>query len=90
MLELGSQTDALHRQVGEYAAKLGIRVVCYGDISRNTAEGAKAAGGEGLHFEDKQSMVSWLRENLSDGEALLFKASRGMKMEEVIEALRNT
>ncbi|MBQ9207957.1 MAG: UDP-N-acetylmuramoyl-L-alanyl-D-glutamate--2,6-diaminopimelate ligase [Oscillospiraceae bacterium] len=89
MLELGSQTDALHRQVGEYAVKLGIRVVCYGDISRNTAEGAKAAGGEGLHFEDKQSMVSWLKENLSHGEALLFKASRGMKMEEVIEALRN-
>ena len=37
-----------------------------------------------MRFETKQDVADWLRRNVSSGDAVLFKASRGMKFEEII------
>ncbi|MBQ7990254.1 MAG: UDP-N-acetylmuramoyl-L-alanyl-D-glutamate--2,6-diaminopimelate ligase [Oscillospiraceae bacterium] len=87
MLELGGTTERLHYEVGEYAASLGVEVICYGGLSENTANGAVHAGGKGTHFKDKSALISHLKKYLRSGDAVLFKASRGMKMEEVLDAV---
>ena len=38
-------------------------------------------------FDDKTELVKALLETLKDGDAVLFKASRGMKLEDVINSL---
>ncbi len=85
MLELGDTSPALHAEVGKYAADLGADVVCYGELAKNIAEGA---GKKGMYFDDKAKLIAYLKETLKKGDAVLFKASRGMKMEEVVEAIK--
>ena len=49
-------------------------------------EGANAAGMERcLHYNDKEELAQALLCAAGSGDALWFKASRGMKLEEVIE-----
>ncbi len=88
MLELGEQTAALHREVGEYAAALGIeRIVACGPLARHIAEGAKAAGADALYCPDKPALLAALDGVVRPGDSVLVKASRGMAFEEIVRAL---
>ena len=51
------------------------------------AEGAKGFVDEIKSFDDKTELAKALLETLKDGDAVLFKASRGMKLEDVINSL---
>ena len=86
MLELGSFSEQAHREVGEKAAQNGIdAVLTYGERARLTAEGAKASGVPLVRsFSDKKELSDFLSSELHEGDAVLFKASRGMKLEDVI------
>jgi UDP-N-acetylmuramoyl-tripeptide--D-alanyl-D-alanine ligase len=87
MLELGSVSVDAHRKVGNIAGKLGIdTVLCYGDLSRYIADEAERAGvREVRHFDDKSDMAGYLSEIAGEGDTVLFKASRGMALEDVIK-----
>lgn len=89
MLELGERSAQFHRQVGEMAAGAGIdQLVCFGEESAQICEGARQKGFcQVSHFLDKKTMVSYLEETLKKGDAVIFKASRGMRLEEAIEML---
>ena len=86
MLELGSFSEQAHREVGEKAAQNGIdAVLTYGERALLTAEGAKAGGVPLVRsFSDKKELSDFLLSELHEGDAVLFKASRGMKLEDVI------
>ena len=86
MLELGSFSEQAHREVGEKAAQNGIdAVLTYGERALLTAEGAKASGVPLVRsFSDKKELSDFLSSELHEGDAVLFKASRGMKLEDVI------
>lgn len=89
MLELGPEAAALHREIGQTAARLGIdALICVGPLSRNIAEGA-AAGGmpRGRIFEAATTAQAavLLGEQTREGDTVLVKGSRGMKMERVLE-----
>ncbi|MBP0969316.1 MAG: UDP-N-acetylmuramoyl-tripeptide--D-alanyl-D-alanine ligase, partial [Oscillospiraceae bacterium] len=86
MLELGSVSEEAHRKVGILAASLGIDVVlCYGEMAKLTAEAAKAAGApQVMHFTDKNELAEYLTEITTSGDTVLFKGSRGMALEDVI------
>lgn len=89
MLELGSMSQKLHEQVGEYVfnSKTDI-LVCYGNDSKYIAEKAKELGLlNSRFFSDKSETVSYLKEIIKKNDLLLFKASRGIKLEEVIEEI---
>ncbi len=89
MLELGAVSEKAHYGVGEKAAENKVDAVfTYGNRSLETAKGAKN-GGIALvrSFDDKQKLSAELSEYLRQGDAVLFKASRGMKLEEVIYAV---
>jgi UDP-N-acetylmuramoyl-tripeptide--D-alanyl-D-alanine ligase len=89
MLELGTQAGEIHYDMGRYAASRGIDwLLTYGDLSNNYVSGYKDAGGKhGRFFEAKDELIRELRDNLRDGDVILVKGSRGMKMEEVVAAL---
>ncbi|MFC1524049.1 UDP-N-acetylmuramoyl-tripeptide--D-alanyl-D-alanine ligase [Thermodesulfobacteriota bacterium] len=96
MLELGEQSRAIHEGIGERICRLGNEYfLTYGDMAARAAEAAVAAGMNtaGVRsFDDKQKVQEWIEGllvtgKLSRGDWILFKGSRGMQMETIIEAL---
>ncbi len=86
MLELGEISESAHREVGALVASKGIdRFYTYGQMASLAAKSA-AENGIGFveSFDDKAALAAQLRADLDEGDAVLFKASRGMKLEEVI------
>ncbi|MGC4000614.1 MAG: UDP-N-acetylmuramoyl-tripeptide--D-alanyl-D-alanine ligase [Anaeromyxobacter sp.] len=90
MLELGSFEAEAHRALGEQAARAGLAALAaFGPRSRATAEAARAAGlAEVFHTEDVEALTRWVRARLAPSDVLLVKASRGMKLERLVEGLR--
>ena len=89
MGELGPDYAALHRSVGEYAAEIGIDLVCaIGPMSKEIAEGAASDGTKALWFETKADFLAQTKDILEDGDNVLIKASHGMEFPEIVEALR--
>lgn len=86
MLELGSVSQEAHYGVGVRAAENGIDILLtYGERSLETARGARENGVKTVKsFNDKKELSSELCSILEADDAVLFKASRGMKLEEVI------
>ena len=89
MGELGPDYAALHRSVGEYAAEIGIDLVCaIGPMSKEIAEGAASDGTKALWFQTKADFLAQTKDILKDGDNVLIKASHGMEFPEIVEALR--
>ena len=91
MLELGPRERELHASVGRLAAALGLdAVVGFGPRSIATVEAARKGGIEATHVEeDPIAAVRAVRESLdaTSRGAVLVKASRGMRLERVVEQL---
>lgn len=89
MLELGAISEEAHRNAGLIAAKNKIDVLMtYGERSQATAERAQECGvPEVKSFLDKTELADALYSTLGEGDAVLFKASRGMALEDVINSL---
>lgn len=86
MKELGEDAAAMHREVGEAARASGIdRLFGLGDLSRNTVEGF---GERGSWFGSIDALVDELSATLTDSVNVLVKGSRSMRMERVVDALR--
>lgn len=92
MLELGSVSKDAHYGVGTKAAENKIDAVfTYGERALETAKGAKDGGVADVRsFTDKQALSAELIGYLRQGDAVLFKASRGMKLEDVIYSVYET
>ena len=86
MLELGDKAPELHAKVGEYAAKKGIDVlVCYGKNAKHMADRADELGLHPAYSEDKKIILNFMKYKFRPNDIVLFKASRGMHLEELIE-----
>jgi UDP-N-acetylmuramoyl-tripeptide--D-alanyl-D-alanine ligase len=87
MFEMGDYSETAHRTVGEYAAesKVDMLFTC-GEQSLFMADSAKKAGLKNvLAFTDKNELANALLSEIKSGDTVLFKASRGMRLEEIIE-----
>lgn len=91
MLELGESARVEHSRVGELIAEVGVcAFFCFGPEMQFAAQRARDLGvREAIHFESKQDLVEALRHVVHKGDVVLVKGSRGMRMEEVVEGLRN-
>ncbi len=90
MLELGSASEKLHRLVGKYVCDTNPDMLfCFGTESEFIKMEAEACGVESYFTSDKQELISKISSYIKNEDAILFKASRGMKLEEVIEGLFN-
>jgi len=90
MLELGSESDAAHRKVGGIAGMSKAEALFFfGPECKAAFEAARLAGFRGLAiFEtDFDRLLSSLRGYLRAGDLLLLKASRGIALERLAEAL---
>ena len=88
MLELGCLSETAHRKVGSLACRLGAdELLSYGKVSYHTMLGAVEEGmakENVYHTLDAGVLAQRLGEILREGDTVLFKASRKMKLEEVI------
>ncbi len=89
MLELGAFSETAHRTVGEYAAECGVDILyTFGKESEYMADSAKKSGLQSVFtFTDKTELTNTLLGEIKTSDTLLFKASRGMKLEEIIEKI---
>jgi UDP-N-acetylmuramoyl-tripeptide--D-alanyl-D-alanine ligase len=91
MLELGRDTQQMHRDVGRFLAALNLsRLIACGTLGREIAEGAREAGMSRfaiVDVPDAGAAAELLRTLVRQGDVVLVKASRGMKMEQVVHLL---
>jgi UDP-N-acetylmuramoyl-tripeptide--D-alanyl-D-alanine ligase len=93
MLELGAEHDIQHKLIGQLAAGSGISLlVTVGEGGRLIAAGAKNAGVPAVDCkwypdaaEAAADVAAWMQRD----DCILIKASRGMRLEQVAEAIAN-
>ncbi|HWG48349.1 MAG TPA: UDP-N-acetylmuramoyl-tripeptide--D-alanyl-D-alanine ligase [Candidatus Acidoferrales bacterium] len=86
MLELGPTSEALHRDCGRHAAEKKIDVVIgVRGIAKALAEAACGSGVQAQFMETPEEAGEWLVRELRSGDAVLLKASRGVKLERALE-----
>jgi UDP-N-acetylmuramoyl-tripeptide--D-alanyl-D-alanine ligase len=86
MLELGPAGGSLHGSCG--AAMTGVDVVLgVRGLAKELVDGARGAGVEAEFVETPELAGKWLRANLREGDVVLLKASRGVRLERALEAL---
>jgi UDP-N-acetylmuramoyl-tripeptide--D-alanyl-D-alanine ligase len=89
MLELGTHTEAAHRDVGAWVAGLPVAgLAAVGPGMALAAETARAAGCPGVAtFASPEGAAAHLLPRLARGDRVLVKGSRGMRMERAVEEL---
>ena len=88
MRELGADSEASHREIGEYAAGRIDQLVVVGEGGHGIHVGATAAGVPSVFVADNGAAIAWLRDQIGEGDAVLVKASRGARLDEVAAALQ--
>ncbi|OGS19349.1 MAG: hypothetical protein A2219_06870 [Elusimicrobia bacterium RIFOXYA2_FULL_50_26] len=83
MLELGANAESEHRQLGEFLATRPLdKIFLFGPLMENATGAASAQ-----HFTDRDAMELEIQHYLQPGDAILFKGSRGMRLEVTIAHL---
>ncbi len=89
MLELGAQSESLHRNVCRMVASLKFSMfVAIGPVMRQAAQEAEDRGIAVHRFASTAEAAKKLSSLVEAGDALLLKGSRGMAVENVLEALQ--
>lgn len=88
MAELGEESLALHRQVGEHAAPQKFEhVLTYGADAKVISDLC-----QGIHFETHQEMIEYIKQHLDqavpENHTILVKGANGARMFEVAAALK--
>ncbi len=91
MLELGEISAVEHKKVGKMAVDYGVdALIAVGKEAKQIALGAKEAGLNPemiYHFESNGQLREQLQEILKKDDVILVKGSRGMRMEEIADAI---
>jgi UDP-N-acetylmuramoyl-tripeptide--D-alanyl-D-alanine ligase len=97
MRELGSMTEEEHRIVGRRVAEVADLLVTYGEMAQIIAEEAESTAEvdarelavTSFGLGQRGELVDFLRHELRQGDTVLLKGSRGLQMEDFVEALRD-
>ncbi|MDD4477148.1 MAG: Mur ligase family protein [Patescibacteria group bacterium] len=89
MLELGLETENIHREIGFKVAELEIDfLITVGEASKHTAIAAKEAGlaeHQVASFADSASAGRFLQEKLEKGDVVLIKGSQSVRAEKIVK-----
>ena len=90
MLELGENSKEYHFEIGRYACEKNIDVIIsVGKLSQSIYHGALLdRSGKVIHFDDQDLMIKDIHRYIKDGDVILVKASRGMKLENTVNKLK--
>ncbi len=83
MLELGEASLAAHKAILDFAHRQGIYVLAVGEEFARAFAEMKSRGGS---ICAPVECVDFLQQELRPGDAVLFKGSRGMAMEKILDA----
>ena len=87
MLELGPAAAEMHRAAGQHIAEnkidllLGVR-----GLAQAMVDGANQAGTRAEFVATPEAAAEWLARETRDGDVVLLKASRGVKLEKAVDA----
>jgi UDP-N-acetylmuramoyl-tripeptide--D-alanyl-D-alanine ligase len=90
MLELGSEDAWFHRETGGYAAARADEILCVGPRARAIGQGAQEEGFPADRVrtvESPEEAAALLAGTLGPGDVVLFKASRGVRLERAVKKL---
>ena len=84
MGELGENEVQYHKELGEYIYKKNpsARILTVGNLSKNISEACN-----GKHYNDIESVVEYIKTDVSKTSKIFLKASRSMKFENIITIL---
>ncbi len=86
MGELGEREVFYHEEIGRFLSNYsGVRLITVGSLAKYIAETAKI---DSVSFEKNEEAAKYIFENIEEGTTILFKASRFMKFEQIIEELK--
>lgn len=88
MLELGNRSAAEHYRIGRLAVKAADMLFTYGHHSLRIITGAITGGmnpKNAEHFDTHEDLAHMLKMRVNEGDVVLFKGSRGMRMERVLK-----
>ena len=86
MLELGPAGEEMHRHAGQHIAEKKIDVlVGVRGLAEIMVDGAKHAGARAEFVVSSEDAGEWLARETRDGDVVLLKASRGVKLEKALE-----
>ena len=92
MLELGEESEKLHREAGAWVKESGVSfLILIGEKAKFIGEGAIEKGfppQNVAYFPEKEGVVSFIREILEEGDTVLVKGSRKLQLEQIVEELR--
>lgn len=94
MRELGPESEAAHRLVGARAGEVADVIVTFGDAAAPLAEAAASIDGRSPRVasfgaDRRDELAGFLLEELADGDVVLLKGSRGLRMEEIVQRLQD-
>ncbi|MCU1282614.1 MAG: UDP-N-acetylmuramoyl-tripeptide--D-alanyl-D-alanine ligase [bacterium] len=88
MLELGPDSARLHGEAGAYAAERVDQLITMGNEAKQIDAAARPRLGDRVfHTDDARAAAERVRAVSRAGDVILVKASRGMRLERVIDAL---
>lgn len=87
MLELGDKAEQFHLDIADYVAGTGIDALfTYGRLSGITASRCEEIGLEGIfQFSEIEELIQKLKGWVRDGDLVLIKGSRAMRLERVLD-----
>jgi UDP-N-acetylmuramoyl-tripeptide--D-alanyl-D-alanine ligase len=87
MLELGKAGEAMHRDCGRHMGHYGIdKLLGVRGLAQAMVEAAREAGVDAEFVESPEAAGMWLKEEARSGDAVLLKASRGVRLERALTA----
>ena len=88
MLELGPSGEELHRRSGRHMARRGIDIlVGVRGLAKPMVDAASSAGMRAEFVATPEEAGEWLARETREGDVVLLKASRGVKLERALEAV---
>jgi UDP-N-acetylmuramoyl-tripeptide--D-alanyl-D-alanine ligase len=88
MRELGDAEAEGHAEVGRRAAESADLILAVGELGKLIGESAREAGHRAVRMvPDKTGVASLLAPELGEGDVVLFKGSRALELETVIDEL---
>jgi UDP-N-acetylmuramoyl-tripeptide--D-alanyl-D-alanine ligase len=88
MLELGPDAESLHAGCGLRMAERGVDYVLgVRGVAEAMVDAAKTAGAEALFVSSSEEAGEWLVANVREGDVVLLKASRGVRLEKALTVI---
>lgn len=88
MLELGTFSEKLHRDVGQYVVDKGIDVlICVGKEAYYLYDQASQYIDRAYYYENNQQLMEHLKEFIVENDVILVKGSHSMNLKEIVDLI---